>query len=227
MPLRETLLNLAITCVLVLIIVLVAIVLKENRPLPPTALPISLAQMVPGPTGRAPLPEFKVFPKAQMIESRANEADTLRIKVDETAEEQVFVLYFVDALDASWTHPQRVQEQGRYFGVANHQRIVDEGEKAMQYVTKLLKDKPFTVMTRWEEVPDRSRFYALILVEISPGKHAYLADLLVQQGYARLAGVTTRLPADARTAEQYALELQQLRQQAQRNKAGIWAVSSL
>lgn len=227
MPLRDTLLNLAITCVLVLIIVLVAIVLKENRPQPPSALPVALAQVVPGPAGRAPLTEFKVFPKARLVESRANEADTLRIKVDDTEEEQVFVLYFVDALDASWTHPQRVQEQGRYFGVANHQRIVDEGAKAMQYVTGLLKDKPFTVMTRWEEVPDRSRFYALVLVEVSPGRHAYLADLLVQQGYARLAGVTTRLPADARTAEQYALELQQLRQQAQRNKAGIWAASSL
>lgn len=227
MPLRETLLNLAITCVLVLIIVLVAIVLKENRPLPPTALPIALVQVAPGQTGRAALPEFKIFPKARLIESRANEADTLRIKVDDTEEEQVFVLYFVDALDASWTHPQRVQEQGRYFGVTNHQRIVDEGVKAVQYVTGLLKKQPFTVMTRWEEVPDRSRFYALILVEISPGRHAYLADLLVQQGYARLAGVTTVLPADARTAEQYGLELQELRKQAQQRKAGIWAVSSL
>lgn len=227
MPLRETLLNLAITCVLVLIIVLVAIVLKENRPLPPTALPIALVQVAPGQTGRAALPEFKIFPKARLIESRANEADTLRIKVDDTEEEQVFVLYFVDALDASWTHPQRVQEQGRYFGVSNHQRIVDEGVKAVQYVTGLLKKQPFTVMTRWEEVPDRSRFYALILVEISPGRHAYLADLLVQQGYARLAGVTTVLPADARTAEQYGLELQELRKQAQQRKAGIWAVSSL
>jgi len=228
MPLRDTLLNLAITCVLVLIIVLAAILLKESRPVPLAAVPIPVAQVVAGQstsgTGRAPLPEFKIFPKARLIESRTNEADTLRIKVSETEEEHVFVLYFVDALDASWTHPQRVQEQARYFGVSS-QGIVDEGVKAAQYVTQLLKEHAFTVMTRWEEVPDRSRFYALVMVEISPGKQVYLADLLVQRGYARLAGVTTSLPADARSSDQYGQELQDLRKQAQQKKAGIWAAS--
>lgn len=229
MPFRDTLLNLAITCVLVLIIVLVAILLKESRPVPVAALPVAVAQLPPGSSGNsgsAALPEFKVFPKARFIESRANEADTLRIKVSDTEEERVFVLYFVDALDAAWTHPQRVQEQARYFGVSS-QRVVDEGVKAVQYVTKLLNERPFTVMTRWEEVPDRSRYYALILVEIAPGKQAYLADLLVQQGFARVAGVTTTLPADARSANDYALELQALRKQAQQRKSGIWAASKL
>ncbi|MCB1279234.1 hypothetical protein [Prosthecobacter sp.] len=229
MPFRDTLLNLAITCVLVLIIVLVAILLKESRPLPAQALPVPVAQVVPGQTtdaGRAALPEFKIFPKARLIESRANEADTLRIKVSDTEDEHIFVLYFVDAPDISLTHPQRVQEQARYFGVSS-QRVVEEGQRAVQYVTQLLKEHPFTVMTRWEEVPGLSRFYALILVEISPGKQVYLADLLVQQGYARVAGVTSSLPADARSISDYALELQELRKRAQQNKAGIWAASKL
>jgi endonuclease YncB( thermonuclease family) len=229
MPFRDTLLNLAITCVLVLIIVLVAILLKESRPLPAQALPVPVAQVVPGQTndaGRAALPEFKIFPKARLIESRANEADTLRIKVSDTEDEHIFVLYFVDAPDISLTHPQRVQEQARYFGVSS-QRIVEEGQRAVQYVTQLLKEHPFTVMTRWEEVPGLSRFYALILVEISPGKQVYLADLLVQQGYARVAGVTSSLPADARSISDYALELQELRKRAQQSKAGIWAASKL
>ena len=151
MPLRDTLLNLAITCVLVLIIVLVAVLLKESRPDPLPALPVGVAQLPPGQSlenGPAALPEFKVFPKARFIESRTNEADTLRIKVSDTEEEQVFVLYFVDALDASWTHPQRVQEQARYFDVSG-EKVVSEGLKATQYVTQLLKDRPFSVMTRW------------------------------------------------------------------------------
>ncbi|OYW31129.1 MAG: hypothetical protein B7Z47_02040 [Chthoniobacter sp. 12-60-6] len=90
MPFRDTLLNLAITCVLVLIIVLVAVLLKESRPLPLQALPVSVAQ-VPGgqaaDAGRAPLSQFKIFPKARLIESRANEADTLRIKASDTVSE--------------------------------------------------------------------------------------------------------------------------------------------
>jgi endonuclease YncB( thermonuclease family) len=229
MPLRDTLLNLAITCVLVLIIVLVAVLLKESRPDPLPALPVGVAQLPPGQSlenGPAALPEFKVFPKARFIESRTNEADTLRIKVSDTEEEQVFVLYFVDALDASWTHPQRVQEQARYFGVSG-EKVVSEGLKATQYVTQLLKDRPFSVMTRWEQVPERSRFYALILVEHTPGSWVYLADLLVQQGFARVAGVTTSLPSDARSLNDYALELQALRKQAEQRKAGIWAASKL
>ncbi len=228
MSLRDTLLNLAITCVLVLIFVLVAVLLKENRPVPRAALPIPGAQVPAGQTAgagdHAPQPEFKEFRQARLIESRTNEADTLRLKINDTEDEQIFVLYFVDALDASATHPQRVQDQARYFGVSS-QRIVEEGQKATQYVTQLLKEHPFTVMTRWEGVPDSSRFYALILVEISPGKHVYLADLLVQQGYARLAGVTTNLPKDARSTNDYALELQTLRRLAEQQKAGIWAAS--
>jgi endonuclease YncB( thermonuclease family) len=230
MPFRDTLLNLAITCVLVLIIVLVAVLLKESRPLPLQALPVAVAQVpagqTPASTGGQPLPPFKIFPKARLIESRANEADTLRIKVSDTEDEHIFVLYFVDAPDTSLTHPQRVQEQARYFGVSS-QRVIEEGQRAAQYVTQLLKDHSFTVMTRWEEVPGLSRYYALILVEISPGKHVYLADLLVQQGFARVAGVTSSLPADARSINDYALELQALRRRAQQGKVGIWAASKL
>jgi endonuclease YncB( thermonuclease family) len=226
MPFRDTLLNLAITCVLVLIIVLVAILLKESRPAPLQALPVMMAQVPAGQASRAPLPEFKIFPKAKLIESRANEADTLRIKVSDTEDEHIFVLYFVDAPDISLTHPQRVQEQGRYFGVSS-QRVIEEGQRAANYVTQLLKQQPFTVMTRWEEVPGLSRYYALILVEISPGKQVYLADLLVQQGYARVAGVTSSLPADSRSINDYALELQELRRRSQQSKAGIWAASRL
>lgn len=227
MPLRDTLLNLAITCVLVLIVVLVAILLKESRPVPLPAVPVGMAQVAGGQSsagGTTPLPEFKIYPKARLVESRTNEADTLRVKVSDTEDEHVFVLYFVDALDTSLTHPQRVQEQGRYFGVSS-QRAVEEGQKAAQYVTQLLKERPFTVMTRWEEVPGLSRFYALILVEKSTGQWVYLADLLVQQGYARVAGVTTQLPSDARSLNEYALELQTLRKQAEQRKAGIWAAS--
>lgn len=226
MPLRDTLLNLAITCVLVLIVVLVAILLKESRPMPASAVPVGMAQLPPGSgsNSNAPLPDFKVYPKARLIESRTNEADTLRLKVSDTEDEHVFVLYFVDALDTSLTHPQRVQEQGRYFGVSSAQ-AVETGQKAAAYVTQLLAQRPFTVMTRWEEVPGLGRYYALVLVDMGAGKWVYLADLLVQQGYARVAGVTTSLPSDSRSLNEYALELQALRRQAEQRKAGIWAAS--
>ena len=105
MPFRETLLNLAITAVLVLIITLVAILLKESRPVPVAAIPIGKAAaptLSPSENGLPPpKAEFEVFPKAKLVESKNNEADTLRIKVDDFHDEVVFTLYFVDAPDAS------------------------------------------------------------------------------------------------------------------------------
>lgn len=221
MQLRETLLNLAITCILVLIVVLVAVLLKESRPGPvATAVPVGTA----GLSGnfKPVSPTFIAFPDAEWIESGANEPDAFRLKLG--AEELVFVLYFVDALEASWTHPQRIAEQARWFGAPGNQIIVDGGQAALGFVRDLLKSKPFTVFTRWERVPNSSRCYAMISVEYQPGKRAYLADLLVSRGFARVAGITTHLPEnDARSMEDYLVELNQLAKQARTLKQGIWS----
>ena len=228
MQLRETLLNLAITCVLVLIVVLAAILLRESRTGPvASAIPVSTAGVPGGGVGplegfRPVEPNFVSFPGAEFVESRANEPDAFRVKIG--TEEIVFVLYFVDALEASWTHPQRVAEQARWFGNTQNQVIVDGGVVAMNYVADLLKSKPFTVLTRWERVPNSSRYYAMISVDAEPGKRAYLSDLLMRKGYARVGSVSTFLPADdARQMEDYAVELRDLGKQARTQKQGIWA----
>ena len=228
MQLRETLLNLAITCVLVLIVVLAAILLRESRTGPvASAIPVNTAGVPGGGVGplegfRPVEPSFVSFPGAEFIESRANEPDAFRVKIG--LEELVLVLYFVDALEASWTHPQRVAEQARWFGNVQNQAVVDGGLVAMNYVAGLLKSRPFTVLTRWERVPNSSRYYALINVEHEPGKHAYLADLLMKKGYARVAGITTFLPPDdQRSMEDYLVELNGLAKQARLQKQGIWA----
>jgi hypothetical protein len=70
--------------------------------------------------------------------------------------------------DASWTHPQRVQEQARYFGVSGD-KVVSEGPESDAIRHPAPQRVPVHVMTRWEQVPERSRFYALILVEHTLG----------------------------------------------------------
>jgi hypothetical protein len=224
MPFRETLLNLAITAVLVLIITLVAILLKESRPVPVAAIPVGKA--APSAAAESGLPaakaEFEVFPKAKLIESKNNEADTLRIKVKDSHEETVFTLYFADAPESSLTHPQLVQDQSRYFQISQDS-IIKVGAEAAAYVTGLLKDKPFTLLTRWEPVPDRSRYYALILVETEKG-NVYLADLLMQKGYARLAGLSCDLPGGVKGADDYGLYLHKLSKEAREAKLGAWGV---
>lgn len=228
MQLRETLLNLAITCVLVLIIVLVAVLLREGRENPVvSALPVPSAG-VPGGgpeslVGFRPVePVFVAFPGATFIDSQTNEPDAFRLKIGN--EEHIFVLYFVDALEAAWTHPQRVAEQARWFGNTQNQAIVDGGMAAMNYVRDLLKNKPFTLLTRWERVPNSSRYYGMISVEYAAGKRAYLADLLLLKGFARVGGITTFLPSnDVRRMEDYLLELNGHAKRAKIQKQGVWA----
>ncbi len=223
MKLRDALMNLAITAALVLVIALVAMVLKRSRPAVPKAIPVS--QAGPGPAsydgGKPVLEIFEVLDRAELIETRANEADTLRFRVG--AEENVFVLYFIDAVDASLTHPQRVNEQARWFGGVTTQQVVETGAEALQFVRDLLAIKPYQVLTRWERVPNTTRYYALVRVEIEPGKLVYLADLLMRAGYARIGGVTTYLPEDSRSETDYLLSLKKLGDQAREDKAGMWS----
>ena len=224
MNLRDALMNLAITAVLVLVIALVALVLHRNRPALPKAIP------VPGQEPLATTYEqdihpvrqtFEVLDKVSLVDSRGNEADTLRINTG--TREEIFVLYFVDALEASWNHPQRINDQARWFGNVTDKAIVDGGVEALNYVRNLLTTRPFTVLTRWERIPNSTRYYALIMVEHQPGQWVYLADLLMNQGYARIHGLRTALPNDSRDEITYLLELKTLGQQARTAKAGIWA----
>ena len=89
MQLRETLLNLAITSVLVLIVALVAMLLRESRPGPVAAIPIAMAQPASETPGSRELtPDFQPFADVSLVVSRSNEADTLRISVG--GKEEIF-----------------------------------------------------------------------------------------------------------------------------------------
>jgi endonuclease YncB( thermonuclease family) len=221
MKLRDALMNLAITAVLVLVIVLVALVLKKSKAAVPKAIPVNPANLTITDQNARPVREtFELLDKTTLVETRANEADTLRFRTG--ADENIFVLYFVDAIEASSSHPQRINEQARWFGNVNDRLLVETGVEALNYVRDLLKSRPYQVLTRWEQVPNSTRYYALIRVEIQPGKGVYLADLLMQAGYARVQGVTTPLPNDARDEVAYMLELKKHGERARTNKAGIW-----
>jgi endonuclease YncB( thermonuclease family) len=225
MPFRETLLNLAITCVLVLIVTLVAILLRQGRPVP-KAIPIAAAKTTDAPaTGPAVAPaavaEFEVFPKARLIESKNNEADTLRIKPSADREETIFRLYFVDALETTLSSPQTVQEQARWF-LTTQEKVLKSGAEATAYVTELLQKHPFMLYTRWEGVPNSSRYYAMIKVALKPGEYTHLADLLMRQGYAHVNGLKCELPDGVDNVDDYAIYLNDLGKKARAEKAGIW-----
>lgn len=225
MPFRTALLNLAITFMLLLVVVLAGVAMRGRHDKPAQALKIPVAG-IPGQTRpdeggipKMPVAKFEILTSPALVESSANEADTLRIKHGN--EEYVFVLYYVDALETTMDHPQRVAEQGRWFQ-ATEKDITSTGQDAALYVAKLLKDNHFNVLTRWERVPNTVRYYAVVMVQ-QPQGPVYLADLLVRQGYARVGSVMTELPDDRRDQATYLAELKRLDEKARQGKSGIWA----
>lgn len=225
MRFRESLLNLAITCVVVLIVALAAVLLKESRGKPPAAIPITVYGNPVVDNGVAPArsvsERFLAFSNVVFVDSRANEGDTIRLRLGD--EENVFVLYFVDALEATGSSPQLIADQARWFGGVSQQTVVDYGVEAAGYVASLLKTKPFSLLTRWERVPNSTRYYAMIVVETEPGNRVYLADLLLAKGYGRIHGVMTAMPEGAKPVEDYLQEAKSLAQKAMERRLGVWA----
>lgn len=226
MPFRTALLNLAITFMLLLVVVLVGVAMRGRHEKPPVAAVKIPVAGVPGETKpdeggvpKATTAKFEILPSPVLVEGSANEADTLRIRHGN--EEYVFVLYYVDALETTMDHPQRVSEQGRWFQ-ASAKDINDVGQDAALYVTQLLKEHHFNVLTRWERVPNTVRYYAVIKVQ-QPQGPVYLADLLVRRGYARVGSVMTELPDDRRDQPAYLAELKALDEKARQSKSGIWS----
>jgi endonuclease YncB( thermonuclease family) len=208
MQFRESLLNLAITCVVVLIVALVAV--------------YGNAGVDTGVAPARPVSErFLAFSNAVFVDSRANEADTLRLRLGD--EENVFVLYFVDALEATGSSPQLIADQARWFGGVSQQTVVDYGVEAAGFVADLLKTKPFSLLTRWERVPNSTRYYAMVVVETEPGNRVYLADLLLAKGYGRIHGVMTAMPEGAKPVEDYLQDAKSLARKAMERRLGVWA----
>lgn len=230
---RETLTNLAITLAVILAVAVLTVVLKAGRE-PPKAIPVAVSPAVsqeqsivssPGATlnkaPRKPTQTFLTFPNPELVPSKTGEADTLQFRIG--GEVLSFSLYFVDALESTDLHPQRLGGQAKYFGKAGLNDVMVSGKEAFAYVMNLLKTRPFFLLTRWEPQPSTERYYALLLVEEESGRTTYLQNILVRQGLARVDGATTPLPEANHSVENYLGELRELAAFARQKKLGIWA----
>jgi hypothetical protein len=227
MPTSEAFRNFIFTLIVLFVMGIIGMLLKASYRLPSEVAPIKaipVAQPVEAPVAEARAyksGDFWVLPNPKLIDSRGNEADTLRIKSG--TKEDVFVLYFVDALEATWDHPKRISEQAAAFNHAPGQKVVDAGKNALAYVKNLLTQKPFKVYTKWGRVPETERFYALVSVEIEPGKTVDLGELLLRKGYALATGQPTPLmPSEMKASGDHAKDLQKALALAKTEHVGLW-----
>ena len=93
-----------------------------------------------GVQARAP---FEVWKDCQLEANASNDGDSFHVKAGGTG--YILRLYLVDAPETDAGFPERVAEQGKYFGISPTQAVAI-GELAQKFVEERLS-RPFTVRT--------------------------------------------------------------------------------
>ena len=152
------------------------------------------------------------------LTKRPNDGDSFHISVE--GHEYVFRLYFVDAPEISAEFRDRVEEQGKYFGVTVDE-VLEVGDLAKQFTREKLTE-PFLVRTCWEDAGGRSRmqrFYAFVQTRTGD-----LGEQLVENGLARSHPATAK-PEGLTSAAAEWQKLVKLEQKAKREKVGGWGAN--
>lgn len=168
----------------------------------------------PEPDGR-----FVTLRDLRLLDYSSNDGDSFKVAHSEG--EQVLRLYFVDCPETR-NYPLvngRIKDQGGYFGTLTIPQTVKLGAEAKVFTEKLLREKRFTVHTRWERVFDSDRVYAVVFFE--DGEE--LSEKLVRNGLCRIHTKGTRMP-DGRSEYEFEHHLRALEHEARRSKRGGWGI---
>ena len=162
--------------------------------------------------------DWVTLENCRLIPNPANDGDSFHVVAD--GKEYLFRLYFVDAPETDAANPARLIEQAKHFGISVPQ-VIEVGEIAREFTRDKLAE-PFTVFTRMSNAMGRSkleRFYAFVQT-----KDGDLGEQLVAKGLARIYGRSVT-PPGASSYSAAAQKLQELEDQAKRQKLGGWAAN--
>lgn len=169
--------------------------------------------------------KFTRLDGCQLIENdRTNDGDSFLIRHGDS--EHHFRIYFVDCPE-KYRHEynaKRLAEQGAYFSIKDEETVVSLGERARDSTLHLLRNYPFSIYTIWESVYNSERSYAFVEIADAHGKEAFLHEILVGYGLARIHTKGIDLPDGKGWREQRA-RLQQLEQEAAAARRGAWGTA--
>lgn len=170
----------------------------------------------------APAAHWVELQQPELVPDPNNDGDSFRIRHQEG--EHVLRLYFVDCPEKQRHHLNRARlaEQGAYFGGLMEAQVVALGREAQRFTLHELAKGGFRVFTRWEPVFNDRRFYAHVLLPQPDGSWRQLAELLVEQGLARLHTKGEDLPDGVRRAA-FTQYLRQQEKKARLARRGGWA----
>jgi len=167
--------------------------------------------------------ELTVYHGARLVEHIANDGDSFHVQA---GDQRLHIrLYFADSPETVVHHhhdARRIQEQARYFGVTDPDRVLELGEQAKAFTREVLS-RPFTVYTAHVRAlggPTSERIYGFVVTE--HGRD--LAELLVENGLARNFGVR-RERYDGMSQADMETRLRDLEISAMLAHRGIWLES--
>ena len=163
--------------------------------------------------------DWIVLKDCRLIANPANDGDSFHVSAGD--KEYLFRLYFVDAPETDAMVPGRLVEQAKYFEITVPQAI-EVGQAAKEFVRERLS-APFTVLTHMSGAMGQSRlerFYGFVQT-----KDGDLGEQLVRDGLARPYGFKTA-PPGLQSSRIEVDKLQQLEDEAKREKIGAWGVKA-
>ena len=163
---------------------------------------------------------FETLSGCKLHEDRNNDGDSFKILHQGQVIE--LRLYFVDAPEKRLHqyNGERIDHQGRYFGKLSRDQTISIGLKAKAHTERLLKSRPFRVITRWQPVFESGRFYAFIFFD-DTGEE--LSESLTREGLSRIYTEGTDLP-DGRKKADFERHLKKLEAEAKKAKRGGWGL---
>jgi endonuclease YncB( thermonuclease family) len=212
-------------------------VASSQQMLPPPSRDPSALPPVPAPGSShladAPsVPEEKarqqILTNCKLKADPSNDGDSF-IVMTHSAEYR-FSLYFVDAPDLNLGGIEQVRAHSAYFGNLTEEQLRMVARSGKDYITKVLANRTFDVVTRWERAPEESPNHevtcrAFVYLTAGNGEPTNLATLLVQQGLATVCTSGESLP-DSSPSEKFLSDLQRLEQTAIAQKKGAWQYSA-
>lgn len=130
----------------------------------------------------------------------------------------VIRLYFVDTPETDDTHPERNHDQADYFHIPITQ-VIPVGKMGKKFTEQTLRGEKFTVWTRWDDAMGSGQKRYFGVVEVN-GRS--LAELLVENGLARVYGASCVLPDGTSVDQEFKL-LRQKENRARAKKLGGWS----
>ncbi|MGV3663008.1 MAG: thermonuclease family protein [Prosthecobacter sp.] len=153
----------------------------------------------------------------RLLENANNDGDSFKVAHSEG--EQVLRLYFVDCPEKKQYAlvNGRLKDQAGYFGGLSIPQTLKLGAEAQTFTERLLRERRFTVHTRWERVYDSERVYALVFFE--DGEE--LSEKLVRSGLCRIHTKGTLMP-DGQSEYEFENHLRLMEDEARRSRRGGW-----